>query len=253
MHGLSFNKTAKDYDSVRPGYPEKMYQDIFNQIESPDNGTILDIGSGTGQAVLPLLEKGFSVTCLEPGKDLHTILKQKTARFKNVDHVNNSFEKWEYNKQFDLIIAGTSFHWLDLQISLPKIRKMLNPGGSLCLFWNTHPQPYTGFFVEVQKVYNNNFPPDPRKNWKELKDKKTAVISKVRNFGYFEEKYYCSYDWSVNFSTVNYLRLLNTFSDNLMLPEVKKETLFTEIKELIDSCYNGEIERPYRTELYIFQ
>jgi len=251
---LSFDLTASDYSKYRPGYPEEMFKDIIKITGISSESNILDIGSGTGQAAIPLLEKGYSVTCLEPGKNLISLLKKNTEQFEKFNCVNSTFEEWRCVKQLDLIIAGTSFHWLDLKLSLPKIEKILKPSGNLCLFWNMHPRPFTGFFVDVQEIYKNIFPvTDKKSNWKDLSSKKDDVIQIIKNNNLFDMEFQESYKWSVTLKSDEYLRLLNTFSDNIILTAKKREKLFSEIKKLIDSGYKGKVERPYYTELYIFK
>ena len=251
--GLSFDKTALNYEALRPGYPDEMYADILSLTNFPVEGSILDIGSGTGQTAFPFIEAGYRVTCLEPGLNLMKILQKKTTSYPRTNCINSTFEAMEISERFDLIIAGTSFHWLDLQVSLPKIRKMLNPSGYLSLCWNTHPKPYTGFFKEVQKIYRKSFPPQPGSNFKALSDKKSEVIKVIKDSRLFSTIAHKTYAWSVVFSAGDYIKLLSTFSDNILLPESKRNKLFSEIEELIKSRYDDEVVRPYKTELYIFK
>jgi trans-aconitate methyltransferase len=252
--GLSFDRSAVDYDTIRPSYPELMYEDIVSQTQLTENDKILDIGSGTGQAVIPLLERGFQVTCLEPGENLYTLLKKNTNKFENTHLVNSTFENWSPDGKYNLITAGTSFHWLDLNTSFIKTKHLLDISGHLSLFWNIHPRPFRGFFEAVQEIYKNNFPvTNKKKSWKDLSSKKDIVIQQIRNSNLLDPEYEKSYNWSTTFTSDEYLRLLNTFSDNIMLPAWKREKLFAEIKELIDSEYCGKIERPYCTYLYIMK
>jgi len=64
MSGLnsSFNRVAKDYDEVRPGYPEELIEDIIEITEFPRNGRILEVGCGTGQATTQLARRGSAGT-----------------------------------------------------------------------------------------------------------------------------------------------------------------------------------------------
>jgi len=250
---LSFNRSAEDYNAIRPGYPAEMFEYIISRAGISNNSSILDIGSGTGQSVLPMLKKGYQITCLEPGKNLFELLQANTKVFKEIELINNTFEEYQFSEKFDLITAGTSFHWLDLKVSIPKIEQFLSNPGTLCVFWNKHPKPYTGFFAEVQKVYRDNFPTEGnQKSFKDLSSKKDNVLKQVRDSRIFKEELSWDHDWFINFTSAEYISLLNTFSDNILLPHLQREKLFSEIKELIDSKYEGMVTRPYRTELHLF-
>ena len=50
-----------------------------------------------------------------------------------------SFEAWDpAARTFDLLTAGHAWHWVDPAIGLPKAASVVNPGGTVALFWNYH-------------------------------------------------------------------------------------------------------------------
>jgi len=53
-----FDRSAIDYDAVRPGYPGALIEDLIAACEIPDDGVVLEIGCGTGQLTVPLAEQG---------------------------------------------------------------------------------------------------------------------------------------------------------------------------------------------------
>ncbi len=60
-----FDQAARDYDEVRPGYPQELIEDIISISAIPEDGRILEIGCGTGQATIPFAKRGYSMTCLD--------------------------------------------------------------------------------------------------------------------------------------------------------------------------------------------
>ena len=164
-----FNENAQAYNSVRPGYPEELFEDILGYSQIPPEGRILEIGCGTGQATLPLALRGYKVTAIEPGLNLIEVAKVR-CRGLDVDFITTYFENWEANRKFDLIIAATSWHWIKLGIGFRKANEALKDKGVLALFWNLHPLPYTGFFQEVQEIYKKMVPdwPSSRTNRQQI-------------------------------------------------------------------------------------
>ena len=88
----TFETVAALYDRVRPTYPDELFAELARSIRS--GGRILEIGPGTGQATLPLAERGFEIVALELGAELAAFAREKLARFPKVEIVNAEFESW---------------------------------------------------------------------------------------------------------------------------------------------------------------
>lgn len=53
----------------------------MNKTNISDDGKLLEIGAGTGQATIKFAQKGFNIHCIELGKNLAEILRKNT-----IDH-----------------------------------------------------------------------------------------------------------------------------------------------------------------------
>ncbi|MGC2938920.1 MULTISPECIES: class I SAM-dependent methyltransferase [unclassified Brevibacterium] len=131
----SFGEVATDYDAYRPKYPAALVSTMINAAEAGAGSRvprILDVGSGTGILAVQLGEAGADVLAVEPDAGMADV-----ARAKGLDVEISGFETWDSRgRTFDLVSFGQSFHWVDPMIALPKIRDLLEPGGSLALAWN---------------------------------------------------------------------------------------------------------------------
>jgi ubiquinone/menaquinone biosynthesis C-methylase UbiE len=160
-----------------------MYDELIEITGIPQDGTILEIGSGTGQATLPLAKRGYTITCLEPGLNLMQIAKKKLTKYPKVNFLNATFEEWPIEKdKYDLVTSATAFHWVDQKVGYKKANLSLKPKGNLALFWNKHPKPYTRFFEEVQQIYQKIVPewPDPNKTQSDedwIKETQTNIVA----------------------------------------------------------------------------
>jgi SAM-dependent methyltransferase len=250
---IVFDQIAKDYDEVRPGYPEELIEDIISISGIPEGGRILEIGCGTGQATIPFAKRGYFMICLDISKEMAALAAKKCRKYPKVKVLAISFEEWEPDmRSFDLVISATAFHWIPKEIAYPKAAQLLKDSGYLAVFWNFHPTPYTGFFQEVQRVYRSVVPEwkDPA-NEPSTEDKIRAIENDINETGLFEKVLVKRYPWTKEYKADQYIKLLNTYSNHRCLDQRRRERLFDEIRALIEDEYGGRITRPYLTVLYI--
>ncbi len=248
-----FNSFAQDYNANRPGYPEQLYEDIITLSGIRPGGQILEIGCGTGQATLPFAQRGYSILCLDIGPDLLAIAAQNLREYPRVRFENISFEEWPMRPgEYDLVIAATSFHWIPSETGYPKVAEALKPGGALALFSHIHPRPITGFFAEVQPIYDRYTPElaDHRKHTTTEAEIEEQTCT-IRATGLFRSVDVRTYPWKQTYTTDKYLSLLNTYSPHRSIDIDRRRALYQAIAELIESRFNGKVERPYLTELYL--
>ena len=58
----NFGQVAELYARVRPGYLPRVFDDLVTLTGLPEGGRILEIGPATGQATVPLAERGYHIT-----------------------------------------------------------------------------------------------------------------------------------------------------------------------------------------------
>ncbi len=249
----TFNQAASDYAAVRPGYPAQLFSDVADLSGIPEGGKALEIGCGTGQATVSFAQRGYQIHCLDIGSDLLAAAAKNLQAFPKVQFENCSFEDWHLQEgEYDLVYAATSFHWIPPEIGYPKAARALKTGGALAIFSNAHPRPYSGFFLEVQAIYARYFPElASRREHPAIETEIETQAGYIRSTGLFESVEVRTYPWAVTYSTGEYLRLLNTYSDHLQYEENLRRNLYQAIGGLIDSRYDGIVERPYLTKLFI--
>lgn len=268
-----FDEVAREYDRLRPSYPEAMVDDIIAYSDIPAGGSILEIGCGTGQATLPFARRGYTILCVELGKQLAQVAREKLASFPLARVVTGDFETISLQEDaFDLAISGTAFHWIDPAIGYPKIARALHPGGAIALFWNAHVHhdASAAFFEAVQEVYRREhfldgledhevyrqeapeledreqgwLPPRPEQASKAPKE----AIDGSRLFGPVTVRRYL---WEAVYSAREYVHLLDTYSDHHSLPAPARERLYRGITDLIESKFGGKITKGYLTMLFM--
>jgi SAM-dependent methyltransferase len=252
----TFDQDAPLYDQARPGYPEALFDDIVTLSALPPNGRLLEIGCGTGQATLPLARRGYHMLCIELGANMAALARQKLAAFPLVNIQTGAFEDWQLEEAaFDLALSATAFHWIDPAISYQKTAQALKPSGAIALFWHMHVQSEAsrGFFEEVQQIYMQLVPEQPEKYGPLLwpHEVRESTRAEIEQTGLFGEVTVRRYHWDVTYDAASYLRLLDTCSNHRILEQQRRDRLYREIADLINTRYDGQITKGHLAILYI--
>jgi len=247
----AFDEAAELYDAVRPGYPNELFDDIAKLTGLDAGSKVLEVGCGAGQATVGFAERSYKVVCVDPGGRLVEVARRKLEGYP-VEFIVSRFEDWVPLENFDLVACGTAWHWVEPEVGYSRAAAALGHGGFIALFWNLHPTPFTGFFVDVQSVYNRVVP-----EWRNPGERPSTAqrieeaSRSVEASGLFEKPVVRQYRWKKNYSRDDYLRLLDTYSDHRALPMAVRSRLYREVGRLINEEYRGVVERPYLTALFV--
>jgi SAM-dependent methyltransferase len=251
----TFDQAAELYDRARPGYPAALFEDLTALAGLRPGARVLEIGCGTGQATLPLAERGYTITAVELGAGLAAVARRKLADFPSVEVITADFEQWPLpSEPFDLVLAATAFHWLDPAIRVSKSADALRPGGTLATIATEHIAGGTGpFFVAMQDCYEHWDPATPPRLRLSSADAIPKDSAELKQSGRFEEAVFRRYEWDQPYTTAEYLALLLTYSGHRALPPVPRAGLLECIRQLIDERHGGSITKRYLTELRVAQ
>ena len=233
----TFDSVAKLYDEARPGYPNALYDDLVTLTGIPNNGRILEIGCGPGKATVPLAKRGYAMTCIELGADLAAVAVKNCRAYPKVNVLNIPFEDWPVeHSAYDVAMSAQAFHWIPNQLGFKHTAEALQENGRLALFWNYHP-PSPGLLRDsINQVYQERVPqiakpPEP------IEPKKKRVIERIEKSGYYTNVMTREYLWHIEYTTEQYLNLLNTYSDHLNLASDKRQYLFEGIADCIEDSW----------------
>lgn len=240
----SFDRVAETYDRYRPGYPEEVIDHIITASRVPGKGIILEVGTGTGKATLPFARRGYVIHCVDQGKNLLEVARRNLDAYPDVTFENADFNTWEGpDAIYDLVISAQAWHWMDVSSSYRKIASVLKQGGSIALFWNKPILPDTPVHHSVQKVYETIVPDLAREGPNYSEEEIAQLKSEIESSGYFHDLNVWRYPWSQRYSVEEYLGLLSTFSDHVLLPEETRQKLYAGIGQAIHE-QGGFIDRP---------
>jgi ubiquinone/menaquinone biosynthesis C-methylase UbiE len=240
-----FNNVASLYDSVRPGYPELLIDDLIRLSEIPPGGSVLDVGCGTGKSTEPFARRGYNILALDPGVQMLDICKAKLNQYRNVRYENSLFENWNAHVQpFDLLISGTAFHWV-AESGYPQLMQALKPRGSIGIFWHTYLNGHDPIYTKFDELYEKYAPElhvtDFHSTQEVFDRRREEQMLALVGFGHWRViRYYENHVYS----SERYVDLMKTWSTH----RFHKEALFDAVRSAIDDI-GGKIEKPIRTTL----
>ncbi|MDT7792813.1 MAG: hypothetical protein QOD59_2249 [Mycobacterium sp.] len=224
----SFGAAARVYDAHRPRYPDQLIDELLMQ--SPQ--AVLDVGAGTGIVSEQLVAKGVNVLAVEPDPRMADVARDKGIRVEI-----GTFESWDAaERRFDLVVFGSSFHWVNPDIALPKVHRLLTSGGRLALMWNrlspTHPT-----HSDLAEIYRDYMDPGSSvfggspKDLVDTDRRTEQMIASITASGFTVEER--TYPRDGYYSTQQWLDFAFTHSNHLVLAADKASELRARLAERI--------------------
>jgi SAM-dependent methyltransferase len=226
-----FDLAAEDYQRTRPVCPPQLFDDLIRLAGLHAGDRVIEIGCGTGQATVPLAQRGLAVTAVELGPGLAAIARRRLTGFPAAEVVTSSFEDWPPQEAgFDAVVAVNSLHWIDPRLRYAKPHELLRPGGAMALagcMW-TRPADAGPFWTEVQADYRavgfEGDPPPapgqigprhfPREAW--------SLFTEVASLRYPFEVVYSAEDYLANLATQSGTRALGEARSAEFLARVRR-------------------------------
>lgn len=203
-----FDGVADLYDTYRPSYPNELVESIISKSGLQPGDRILEIGSGTGKATALFAPRGFSILCLEPGKNLMNVAAEKLKWYEQVKFEQARFEQWQPSQiGFKVAMSAQAFHWVPKDVGYGKAASVLANEGYIALFWNMYPKITGEVAHDLQRVYQECVPELMKRSasWEEL------IKQREREFiesGYYEGVQVERYPWTARYTSQEYLGLL---------------------------------------------
>ena len=153
---------------------------------------------------------------------------------------------------FDLVTAATSYHWLDPDLALPKIVRILRPRGWLALWWNVFGDPdEPDPFHDATEPILRDLAPSPFEGTTGISFglDVAARIAELARHG-FEDIEHEAIRWTLTLDAAATRRLYSTFSNIARLPDARRERILDAVERVADVEFVGHVERRMVTPVY---
>ena len=245
----TFERDPEGYATGRPGYPAEVFAVLVERCGLGEGTGVIEIGPGTGQATSELLRRGAHVHAVEPGPGL--------ARYLLSQHVGEPLEVTVSAFEdavlpaaaADIVVAATSFHWVDTEIGMEKVLAALRPGGWIALWWNlwydpAGPDAFSRALDPIFEEFGNRESPahvdqNQEEHWLPL----------MRPAG-FDDVTAERFAWDVEQQSDDLVALFSTFSGIRVRPAAEQAQVLERIRAVADEQFGGSVRRTYQTALY---
>lgn len=144
--GFANSDSAEAYEQARPSYPAEALAHVVGHGGIGPGRRVLDLAAGTGKLTRLLVPTGAEVVAVEPVAEMRAHLGSispvpahgRPSIDPPVDIRDGTAEAIPLaDGSVDAVTVAQAFHWFDPPTALAEIRRVLRPGGSLFLVWNT--------------------------------------------------------------------------------------------------------------------
>ncbi|MDR0677329.1 MAG: class I SAM-dependent methyltransferase [Holosporaceae bacterium] len=132
-----YSLNAKFYRH-RPNYSPKAIKMLVEYVEvhDKDNFSVADIGAGTGNLTIMLLNEGLKkITAVEPNDEMRKIGEEVTENT-TVKWIRATATETTLSNQYNWVTFGSSFNVIDRNLALAETYRILKNNGYFTCMWN---------------------------------------------------------------------------------------------------------------------
>src|ERR1700690_3472885 len=128
---MSFGSIAVDYDRLRPGPPP----DAVDWLLPAGSQTVVDLGAGTGLLSRALAGKAAHVIAVEPDARMRAVLEARSPGVRALAGKGEAIPLPDASA--DGVFVSSAWHWMDPDLAVPEIGRVLRDGGRFGLIWTS--------------------------------------------------------------------------------------------------------------------
>jgi len=248
----AFGEDPTNYDTARPSYPDWVFDMLGHTCGLGVGSAVFEIGAGTGTATRPLLRMGADpLVALEPDERLARFLR-RVCPSPSLQIRSETFETADLSEGgFDLGLAATAFHWLEEEVALAKVARLLKPGGWWAALWHvfgddSRPDP---FHEATKSVLSERKSPSAGTGGVPFALDSTARIGALRRTQAFESIEHHVSRWELVLSADQTVALYATYSDITSRPD--RARVLVELRRIAESEFGGRVTRNMTTSLFL--
>lgn len=156
-----FTRIVAEYIKYRPSYPEALLEFLIKTCHLTQQSLIADIGSGTGLLSRLFLSHNMHVWGVEPNDAMRQAGETLLKDFSHFKSIKGEAEATSLPANyFDLVTAGTAFHWFDAEKSKVEFTRILRKPGWAALIWNVRDVAHSELMRDYEALinqYNKDF------------------------------------------------------------------------------------------------
>jgi SAM-dependent methyltransferase len=239
-----------DYVRYRPTYPDGVIGLLRGRAGLSETSAVADVGSGTGIFTRLLLDTGARVYAVEPNEAMRSAAEAQLCARPNFTSVAGAAEATGLeDRSVSLVTSAQAFHWFDAARARTEFMRILVPGGSCALIWNTPVASGTEFaagYEGIKREFGTDFARVRHEN-----------IERTGKFATFFGHGGWKKEILANSQTLDYEGLKGRLLSSSYAPNAghpRHPAMMAALEELFDRCQReGTVRMDYETEVFIGQ
>ena len=244
-----YGSDAPGYDAGRPDYPAQVYQILASRCGLRAGASVVEIGPGTGLVTRRLVAAGGRVVAVEPDQNMAARLAAAVSS--DVEIIRGTFEQAALPPdRFDLAVAATSFHWVDQGAGLPKLGRVIRPGGWAAVWWTIFDDPgRPDPFRDALRTRTGDGDPGGQRNARFQLDAAARCRDLAERAGLAGVTGNLI-RWAAELDTAQLRALYASMIRIRRLPADAQRRILDQISLLADHDFAGRVQRPFITAMY---
>lgn len=242
----SYTKHAKFYE-FRPNYAPKAIDALkeYVQANKTNDFKVVDIGAGTGNLSIMLLERGLETISIEPNDAMREIGIEKTEG-SNVKWIRaTGLDTTLEDNCANWVTFGSSFNVMNRDLALKETHRLLKEGGFFSCMWN-----HRDLNDPIQRQAENiieEFVPNYERGTRREDQRK--IIEKNKDL--FDEIFYMETDFYYHQSLENYIKAWQSVKNKYWdLATIEGKKLFEKITNKMREEMPKEFDIKYTTRVW---
>ncbi|HEV2259626.1 MAG TPA: methyltransferase domain-containing protein [Streptosporangiaceae bacterium] len=244
-----YGRDARGYEAGRPDYPAEVYEILTSRCGLRAGAAVVEIGAGTGLVTRRLVAAGARVTAVEPDENMAARLAATVGG--DVEIIAETFERAPLPQHsFDLAVAATSFHWVDQAAGVPKLGRVIRPGGWAAVWWTIFDDPgREDAFRAALGARTGTEDPGGQRNAHFQLDAGSRRRDLTQLAGLIDVTGNLI-RWTADLDTAQLRALYASMIRIRRLPPGDQRRILNQISQLADGDFGGRVRRPFVTALY---
>jgi SAM-dependent methyltransferase len=244
-----YGSDAQGYDTGRPDYPAEVYESLASRCGLRAGASVVEIGAGTGLVTRRLVANGARVVAVEPDQNMAAHLAAAVSG--DLEIIPAAFEQAALPQdKFDLAVAATSFHWVDQAAGLPKLGRVLRPGGWVAMWWTIFDDPSRQDpFADALQARTGDGDPGGQRNAQFQLDA-AARCRDLAELAGLTDMSGNLIRWTAELDTAQLRALYASMIRIRRLPAGDQRRILDQVCLLADDIFAGRVQRPFITAMY---
>jgi SAM-dependent methyltransferase len=223
---------------------------------------VVDLGAGTGAMTKDLLGMVERVIAIEPDDRMRGILASSLPEVTTLRGTGESMPL--ETSSVDVVLASSSWHWMDKDRALQEAARVLVPGGTLGVVWSG-PDPDGPFVSQAQAMLSEMSSgqaesgarsarePDLGREVMDTENRVDTVL-RIPAHSSFAQPEHKTLTWDVSLTADELIGLLGTFSWIITMPDERRDQVISLARHVLrDSLgISGDVtvDVQYRSEAW---